>query len=78
MQHYNFLSVSQTHTHTHTYLALQTLDQVTDCHSRGDSVGVDDDVWRDPLTREGHILQSKHTKRLEDTTPAASLWIETY
>ena len=41
-------------------------------------MGVDDDVWRDPLTREGHILKSKHAETLEDTTPAAALWIEAY
>ena len=35
---------------------LQALDQVTDCHSGGDGVGVDDDVWRDALAGEDHVL----------------------
>ena len=35
---------------------LQALDQVTDCHSGWDGVGVDDDVWRDALAGEDHVL----------------------
>lgn len=41
------------------HFSLETLDQVTDGHTTGDSVGVNDDVWGDPLTGKGHVLQSK-------------------
>mmetsp|Transcript_38486 Transcript_38486/g.101520 ORF Transcript_38486/g.101520 Transcript_38486/m.101520 type:complete len:291 (-) Transcript_38486:136-1008(-) len=37
-------------------LGEQTLDQVADGHARGDGVRVDDDVGRDALARERHVL----------------------
>lgn len=36
--------------------ALNALDQVTDCHTGWNSVGVDDDVRGQPLAREWHVL----------------------
>ncbi len=41
------------------HFALQTLDQVTNCHPTGYGVWVDDDVGGDAFTRERHVLQ-KH------------------
>lgn len=38
------------------HFSLETLDQVTDGHTTWDSVGVDNDVWGDPLTGKGHVL----------------------
>lgn len=38
------------------HFSLETLDQVTNGHTTGDSVGVDNDVWGDPLTGKGHVL----------------------
>ena len=38
--------------------ALETLNQVTDGHTGGDGVGVDDDVGGDALAREQHVLLS--------------------
>lgn len=40
------------------YLALQTLDQMTNCHTRWNGVGVDDDVRCETLAREQHVLLS--------------------
>lgn len=42
------------------YFALKALNQVTNGHSTGNGVRVDDDVWSDALTGEGHVLQSKN------------------
>ena len=39
-------------------LALEALDQVTDGHTGGDGVRVDDDVGGDPLAAEDHVLLS--------------------
>ena len=41
---------------TSSHLALETLDQVADGHAGGDGVRVDDDVGRDTLGREWHVL----------------------
>ena len=38
--------------------ALETLNQVTDGHTGGDGVRVDDDVGGDPLAAEDHVLLS--------------------
>lgn len=38
------------------YLALQTFDQMADCHPGWDGVRIDDDVWCDALTGERHVL----------------------
>ena len=38
------------------HLALQALDQVTNCHTGGDGVWVDDDVRGDAFTGERHVL----------------------
>ena len=38
------------------HLSLQTLDQVTDGHTGGDGVRVHDEVGRDPLAGERHVL----------------------
>ncbi len=43
-----------------TDFALQALDQVTDCHSGGDGVGVDDDIGRDALAGEQHVFLSAY------------------
>ena len=45
-----------------TDLALEALNQVTNGHSGGDGVRVDDDVWRDALAREDHILLPRESK----------------
>ena len=37
-------------------LALEALDQVTNCHSGGDGMWVDDDVRGDALACEDHVL----------------------
>mmetsp|Transcript_21954 Transcript_21954/g.54083 ORF Transcript_21954/g.54083 Transcript_21954/m.54083 type:complete len:311 (+) Transcript_21954:323-1255(+) len=38
------------------------LDQVTDCHARGDSVGVHDEIGGDALCRERHVIHPiRHT-----------------
>mmetsp|Transcript_49801 Transcript_49801/g.119416 ORF Transcript_49801/g.119416 Transcript_49801/m.119416 type:complete len:220 (-) Transcript_49801:872-1531(-) len=43
-------------------LAEDCLNQMTDCHARGDSVGVDNEVRRDALSTEGHVVHSvRHT-----------------
>ena len=39
------------------YLALQTLNQMAHCHSRGDGVRVNDDVWCNSLAGEWHVLR---------------------
>ena len=39
-------------------LPLEALDQVTNGHTTGDSVGVDDDIWGDTLAGERHVLQT--------------------
>lgn len=44
---------------------------MTNCHSGRDGVGVDDDVGRDPLTGEGHVLQNK-THPVKTSPPIAS------
>mmetsp|Transcript_18763 Transcript_18763/g.45097 ORF Transcript_18763/g.45097 Transcript_18763/m.45097 type:complete len:326 (+) Transcript_18763:712-1689(+) len=38
------------------HLAEQRLDEMADRHARGDSVRVHDQVRRDPLAREGHVV----------------------
>ena len=40
----------------HTHLALEAFDQVTNGHTGGDGVRVDDDIRRDPFTCERHVL----------------------
>ena len=40
----------------HMHLALEAFDQVTNCHTGGDGVRVDDDIRRDPFTCERHVL----------------------
>ena len=40
----------------HTDLSLEALNQVTDGHTRGDGVGVHDEVGSDALARERHVL----------------------
>ena len=45
-----------------TDLALETLNQVTNGHSGGDSVWVDDDVRGDALTCEDHVLLPRSAK----------------
>lgn len=38
------------------HFSLETFDQMTNGHTTGNSVGVDNDVWGDPLTGKGHVL----------------------
>ena len=38
------------------HLASQTLDEMSDCHSGGDGVGVDDKVGGDSVPREWHVF----------------------
>lgn len=45
------------------YLSLQALNQMADCHTRGDGVGVDDDVWSNSLASEGHVLWKETEQR---------------
>ena len=45
------------------YLSLQTLDQVTNCHTAGDGVWVDNHIRGDALTRERHVLGKKRDKK---------------
>ena len=40
----------------HTHLSLEALDQVTNGHTGGDGMGIDDNVRGNPLTGERHIL----------------------
>ena len=47
------------------YLALQTLDQMADCHSGRDGVRVDDDVRCDSLAGERHVLQHRTQSDLQ-------------
>ena len=42
--------------HYVTHLSLETLDQVTDSHTRGNGMRVNDDVRGNPLTCERHVL----------------------
>lgn len=41
---------------THTHLALKALDQVTNCHTRWNSVRIDDDIRGNPLACKRHVL----------------------
>jgi hypothetical protein len=52
------------------YLALQALNQMADCHTRGDGVGVDDDVWGNSLASEGHVLR-KASETMDFTKTSA-------
>ena len=40
------------------HLRLNALDQVTDGHATGNGVRVDDEIGRDALAREGHVLHA--------------------
>ena len=44
------------------YLSLEALDQMTDCHTAGDGMRVDDHIWSDSFTGERHILIQIQTK----------------
>ena len=51
---------------------LQALDQVTDGHTRRNSVRVDNQIRRDPFRRERHVLNNprqcqQHLQRWEST-----------
>ena len=49
------------------YLALKAFNQVTNCHSGGDGVGVDDDVWSNAFTCKRHILKKTSIKHSQNT-----------
>lgn len=56
------------------YLALQTLNQMANCHPGWDGMRVDDDVRCYSLTGERHVLQHKQT-RLLFHNQAKFLWL---
>ena len=50
----------------YTHLPLEAFDQVTNGHTRGDSMRVDDDIRRDSFTCERHVLRRRRRRSMNN------------
>ena len=49
----------ETERRCHSYLSLKTFDQMTDCHTAGDGVRIDNHIRCDSFTSERHVLHGE-------------------